>query len=461
MINIEELSKICLRHDTEIVSVTEEREYKTQKGRALPSFVRIRLVSKPSESSHIRHELWLPEDWNGIFLGTGNGGLAGVIRIEKLEFGTFRGCATAHTDMGTYDGTRRGVNCPDVHKDFGWRATYLMTVVGKQLTEAYYGRSIRHSYFVGGSTGGQQALTMAQRYPDQYEGIVAGVPVTDRNHLHAYFVWCYNKLRDTHGKPLFDAEDAPRITQKVMEYCHSIKAIPEEENFLTDSYVNYGGFIDRFIQYLAESDIGFNEAQLAALDAVYRGPVDSRTGERIYCGMPMGSESNNHGIVSFLGDKCPYFFPFTWAFGEDFRPEDFEFEEQIDVLDGALAYELNATNPDLSAFFDRGGKLFMFSGSADPCVPYPPHTAYFGRVNEVCGRDKTWAGMRYFVIPGQDHKAGVARYGKAVMNGDVVISDNLAVIRKWCEKGIDPCSFDVVTPNGGDSFVTKRIFAWE
>ena len=67
MINIEELSKICLRHDTEIVSVTEEREYKTQKGRALPPFVRIRLVSKPSESSHIRHELWLPEDWNGIF----------------------------------------------------------------------------------------------------------------------------------------------------------------------------------------------------------------------------------------------------------------------------------------------------------------------------------------------------------------------------------------------------------
>ena len=459
--NIEKLSKICGLWDTEIVDVTHEGEYKTEKGRALPPFVRMRLVSKPSENSYIRHELWLPEQWNGVFLGTGNGGLGGVIRLAKLEFGVLRGCATAHTDLGTSDGTRRGVRCPDIHKDFGWRATYLMTIVCKALTEAYYGEKIQHSYFIGNSTGGQQALAMAQRYPEEYRGIVAGVPVTDRARLHAYFVWCYNKLRDDRGRPLFCEEDVPRITRQVIEYCHSINHMPSDENFLPDSYVNYGGFVDRFVQYLADSDCGFSQAQLKALSAVYNGPVDSRTGERIYCGMPMSSESNNHGIVSFLGDKCPFFFPFTWVFGEDFRPIEFDFSAHMDTMDEALAGEVNSTNPDLTAFFDRGGKLFMFSGGADPCVPYPPHTQLFSRINRVCGRDKTWEGMRYFVIPGQDHRAGVARYGKAVMNGQVEIADNLAVLRKWCEEGVDPQSFDVVTPNGGEDFVVKKIFAWE
>lgn len=445
---------------TEIMDITQENDYTTADGKVLPPFLRIQLVSRPTDKSYIRYELWLPEKWNGIFLGTGNGGMAGILRYEKLEHGVLWGCATAHTDMGTSDGERRGVFCHEVHEDFGWRSTYIMTVNCKYLTEQYYGRNIVKAYFMGSSTGGQQALTMAQRFPEQYDGIVAGVPVTDRVHLHTYFLWSYNKLHGADGKVLFAREDIPTITAKVIEYCHKVNKIPTNENFISESYVS-SEFVDGFISYLADSELGLSAAQLKALEDVYKGPVDSKTGERIYCGMPLGSESNRHGIVSMLGDKCPFYFIITWVLGADYKEINFDFSDDLRTLDAALAADVNAVDPDLSAFFGRGGKLFMFAASADPCVPYPPTLKYFERVKERCGRRAVQDNMRFFIIPGQDHRAGIARYGAAVMNGDITVKRTFDVIRRWCEQGIAPDSFDVLTPNGDGTFVSKRIFAVE
>jgi feruloyl esterase len=178
----------------EITEITQENAYVTADGKALPPFTRVKLVARPTSASDIRIELWLPKEWNGLFLGTGNGGMAGVIRIEKLEQGLLSGCATAHTDMGTSDGVRRGVGSKALWEDFGWRSTKIMTDVGKALTRAHYGKEIEKSYFIGNSTGGQQALMMAQRFPEDYDGIVAGVPVTDRIHLHTYFCGCTRRF---------------------------------------------------------------------------------------------------------------------------------------------------------------------------------------------------------------------------------------------------------------------------
>ncbi len=445
---------------TEITDITQENNYTTAGGKVLPPFLRIKLVSRPTDKSYIRYELWLPEKWNGIFLGTGNGGMAGIMRYEKLEHGVWWGCATAHTDMGTSDGVRRGALCRRVHEDFGWRSTYIMTVNCKYLTEQHYGKKINKSYFIGGSTGGQQALTLAQRFPEQYDGIVAGVPVTDRLHLHTYFLWSYNKLHDANGRALFVPEDIPAITAKAVEYCHIVNKVPQSENFITDSYVSWE-FVDGFIDYLSHSELGLSEAQLKALEDVYKGPVDSKTGEQIYCGMPLGSESNKHGMINMLGDKCPFFFIFPWCFGEGYRESDFDFSDDMRALDAALAHDLNAMDPDLTAFFGRGGKLFMYAASADPCVPYPPTLKYFRRVIEKCGKGAVQDSMRFFIIPGQDHSAGITKYGAAVMNGDITVKNNLHIIRRWCEQGIAPHSFDVLTPNGGDTFITKRIFAVE
>jgi feruloyl esterase len=158
-----------------------------------PSGTRIivKLVLNPAQGSNINVEVWLPdaEHWNARFLGLGNGGAAGKINPGGLASASANGYAVATTDMGTAPNPDSGVGNKEVWKDFGFRATHLMTVAGKQIVRAFYGKEPELSYFSGGSTGGQQALQEAQRYPEDYDGIAAAVPAHCRTPLHAYFLW--------------------------------------------------------------------------------------------------------------------------------------------------------------------------------------------------------------------------------------------------------------------------------
>lgn len=441
---------------TEILSITEESDYTTERGKQLPPFTKIQLVSKPSETSYIRHELWLPDNWNGIFLGTGNGGIAGKIAYKGLELGTGKNCATINTDMGTSTGRVRGVKDAEVWKDYGWRATYLMTKVGKQITEAFYGEAIKHCYFHGTSTGGQQSLMLAQRYPAEYEGIIAGVPANYRTHLHTYFLWSWNKMRGKGGELLFTPDDIPLITEKAYEFCAEKGYIAKGQKYIPrpDSTKE---FIREFVDYLGRS-LSFTEEQKSALFDIYVGPYDSKTGEQIYFGMPIGSECNGKGLLEMFGQECPHYYPFLWVFGRDYNGLDFDFSDDMRTVDTLLAEDLNANNADLSAFFDNGGKLFMYSGSADPCVPFQGALQYFSRVSTKCTPEKTHDHMRYFIIPGHNHGANVCAYGRSKMNGTVEVRDNVDIIRKWCEEEIAPECFAVITPNGAER-VIETIYA--
>jgi feruloyl esterase len=151
----------------------------------------VKLLLQPAKGSNINVEVWLPDTakWNGRFLGLGNGGAAGKINSGSLAGYSAAGYAVATTDMGTAPNADSGIGNREVWKDFGYRATHLMTVVGKQLVQAHYGKGPEYSYFSGGSTGGQQALQEAQRYPEDYDGITAAVPAHCRAPLHAYFLW--------------------------------------------------------------------------------------------------------------------------------------------------------------------------------------------------------------------------------------------------------------------------------
>ncbi len=121
----------------------------------IPAHCEVRIWMRPSEDSHILVEFWLPvEGWNGDFLGTGNGGFAGTTQVLELINGVRRGYATASSDLGTAPDVDGLIGKPERWKDFGHRAVHLMTVVGKQVTECYYGQPLKHSLFVGGSTGG-------------------------------------------------------------------------------------------------------------------------------------------------------------------------------------------------------------------------------------------------------------------------------------------------------------------
>ncbi|HEX2862800.1 MAG TPA: tannase/feruloyl esterase family alpha/beta hydrolase, partial [Lacunisphaera sp.] len=164
----------------------------------LPAFCRIAATLRTTPESHIRIEVWLPrENWNGRLLGTGNGGSAGRILYNYLAMGVKRGFATVNTDLGTSPNVEGLAHSPERWRDFGYRATHEMTVVARQWATAFYGRSPQRAYFVGGSTGGQQALMAAQRFPEDYDGILAHKPANNRTLLHHNHLWNWRALNET------------------------------------------------------------------------------------------------------------------------------------------------------------------------------------------------------------------------------------------------------------------------
>src|SRR5437899_3613264 len=156
----------------------------------LPAFCRVAGVIRPVADSEIGFEVWLPlANWNGKFLGVGNGGFSGYIDYPNLTAPLSRGYATANTDTGHQ---RVGaqtmefvLNHPQKLIDFGYRAVHETTVKAKLIIAAFYSRRPASSYWNGCSTGGRQALMEAQRFPADYDGIVAGDPVSNFDHLQA------------------------------------------------------------------------------------------------------------------------------------------------------------------------------------------------------------------------------------------------------------------------------------
>ncbi|MFL6415672.1 MAG: tannase/feruloyl esterase family alpha/beta hydrolase, partial [Bryobacteraceae bacterium] len=147
------------------------------KGDELAGYCRIRATLTPTTDSDIKMELWLPENWNGKLEANGNGGWTGSISPSALKAGVKRGYAATMSDLG-HEGSRAtfALGHPEKLTDFGYRAAHEMTVAAKGLTTAYYKRPAAHSYWTGCSAGGRSGLMEAQRYPDDYDGIIAGAP---------------------------------------------------------------------------------------------------------------------------------------------------------------------------------------------------------------------------------------------------------------------------------------------
>lgn len=445
-----ELLKATVIPDTEIINVTYEDKgiFEDCGGnvhRDLPKFYRVVLLSEPGSGSHIYTEVWLPEDWNGIFLGLGNGGMAGSISYWGLTGHIRQGYAAANTDLGTSRGRNSGINNPDVWKDFGWRATHIMTESAKALILSLYGRKAEYSYFIGGSTGGQQALAEAQRFPVDYDGIIAGVPANNRTLLHTYFLWNHVHLRPKNKGALFSVSEIQAVTDSAVKYFQTMGDGIEGDNFISFPKAEEN-IINGFADFLSREHPEFSNVQLNALKAVYTGPVNPSDGERIYNGMPIGSEIYGCGIDECQQEESPHFYPFIWTFGENYDGYDFDFDKDLELLNNKLAEDLNANSPDLSEFMQNGGKLIMYSGSADPCVPYPDAMNYYDRVTkQMGGYEKTQSFFRYFLLPGKDH--GWSGNGtNAILSGSSD-SGELEALRLWREEGKAPDSLTAVGYN--------------
>jgi feruloyl esterase len=384
----------------------------------LPSRTIVKLVLNPAKGSNINVEIWLPdaEKWNARLVGLGNGGSAGRINSGSLAGPLGGGFAVATTDMGTAPNADSGVGNLEVWKDFGFRATHLMTLAAKQVITAYYGKGPELSYFSGGSTGGQQALQEAQRYPEDYDGIVAAIPAHCRTPLHAYFLWNDQILK----KRPFTKEQETNIIAAANETMAARETPPVAGKFVSDSRCNARD-IEAVIVLALQKDPTLTPEHAEALRKLFDGPRHAVTGERIFNGIPLGSSIESaHG----------HLYLFKWVFGADKRLEDINFGADIDTYTAALGPYLNAENPDLSAFEKRGGKIIMTSGSADSVVP--PHATldYYERVIEHFGSlEKTRSFFRFYLIPGMSHGGGP---------GINTPPNMLEVVKAWREKGTAP-----------------------
>ena len=161
--------------------------------KGLPAFCRVMATIKPAKDSDIKVEVWLPlTGWNGKYRGQGNGGFAGQITYPRMAVAIAEGYATASTDTGHAASdldASWALGHPDKIIDFGWRAIHEMTVKAKAIIQAFYGEPARHSYFSACSNGGRQGLMEAQRFPADYDGIIAGAPANYWTKVFATFIW--------------------------------------------------------------------------------------------------------------------------------------------------------------------------------------------------------------------------------------------------------------------------------
>lgn len=417
----------------------------------MPDFCRVEAIATPSPDSKIGIEVWLPsEGWNGRFLGTGNGGGAGSIAYGMgMVEGLRRGFAVANTDLGTAPDINLTVGQPERWTDFGHRATHEMTRVGKLLVGAFYGSGSFRSYFEGCSTGGQQALGSALRYPDDYDGVLAGDPGNDRTHVATSFLWNYNALNETADSRLSPANLA-MVSKAVIDQCGGKDGGAPGDAFLTDPrQCRFDPQTLPRCEAGAAGDQCLTEPQVGALRKLYAGAVNPRTDERIYPGLTPGSEDQPLG-PSLQGDPAAWpdqqFYPFKWTFGSGFDTRSFDFDRDVDRLDALLSSRLNANGVDFNDFRRRGGKAMIYTGLADPAVPFQEVVNYYERAVAARGDlAATQEFLRLFLVPGMGHcfgGPGATDIGQPFSS--VVPSnpeaDSLMSLVRWVEEGRAPDS---------------------
>ncbi len=455
---LEQLRNVCIPN-TEILEVSHH-DGEFWEFCDLPSFARVHWKNSFGEDSMILSEIWMPDDWNGRFVACGNGGMAGELSRPTLAEYARRGYAVVHTDMGTRDGRNRGIGNPDVWNDFGWRSTHMMAVVGKQLTALYYDRNPDYSYFIGASTGGNQAMKMVQCFPEDYDGVLAGVPAHNRAFLHIYMVWMHKHLTTPDGNVLFRPDEVPPITAAAEAFFREHGIGEPEDMFVTRPCIGEDT-IEKFLAYLSAREPSYTDEQLAALRAVYEGPRDPVTGRQIYNGMPIGAEIYGCGILDVLNmsPEIPFFDPFIWIFGEGYTAENFDFHRDTEHFGDMLSPILAANDPDLSPFAAHGGKLIVYSGASDPCVPFPDAQNYCERVWKTCGGyDRVSQFYRWFLVPGMDH--GNGGHGVNTLWSDEGGHDLFSALRRWREEGIAPDHIVGARVTGEGVQFTRRLYPY-
>jgi feruloyl esterase len=435
------------------VTISLDESYKD-----LPPFCKVTTILKPSPDSMVSIEVWLPiRTWNGKFLGTGNSGYADLgINHFYLAEGLRRGYAVANTDMGAVPYSADGsflAPFPERQKDWGFRATNAMTVAAKRIVKAYYGSEARHSYFFGCSTGGEQALMEAQRFPEDYDGIIGGAPGNNRTHLLASFVWGYQAVKSGVPGPGPQLPQAALafLNKSVLNACAGQADGNSADPFLNDP--RECKFDAKVLQCMgSNTDDCLTKEQIRAVSLLYDGPRNPKNGHLIYPGWPRGSEIADNALTwqglheGMPIPGAPYDGMFRWVINQ-WMWQDFKFTDDMALVDKKLAPILNAMNTDLRAFAKRGGKLILYHGWADAIVAPQDTINYYESVVAQQGGltqkalEKTQSFARLFLAPGMAHCSGGPGPNFPFAGTNDPETDGLVALDHWVTTGTAPKKF--------------------
>ncbi|WAH66491.1 tannase/feruloyl esterase family alpha/beta hydrolase [Xanthomonas hortorum] len=442
---------------------------------ALPAFCRVVGVSRPASDSEIGFEVWIPSaGWNQNYLQVGTVVFAGNIQYRSLGFALRRGYATATTDGGhraSIGDASFARGHPQKIVDWGYQALATTISNGKALVSAYTHRAPHYSYFFGASNGGRDALIAAQRFPGAFDGIIADAPSSAW--VHNAFSWLWSQDAQF-GSPAatISAAKLPAIQAAALAQC-------DAKDHTADGVVNDPRrcrFDPRVLLCSgAESDACLTAPQLQTLAAILAGPVNPRTGERIYYGFEpfavatpgtwnqwvTGNAAVPGGGHAVLANQFFANMVFdTGNAGFDHTQVNFDTDvaraERKPVAGQPLASVIDATSADLSGFRARNGKMILYIGWEDPVVPPRGAITYYESVvarqwldNPQISRAEdalaqTQQFFRLFMVPGMGHFTGGpgtsafgALYGPPALAIDRQ-HDVLAAMEAWVEQGIAP-----------------------
>lgn len=412
---------------------------------ALPSFCRVAATLEPTPQSQIRMEVWMPAaGWNGKLQVVGNGGFAGDVGHRAMARALAAGYSAASTDTGHSGDAASTFANKEVVIDFAHRAVHETTVAAKRFVDAFYGAPPTLSYFNGCSTGGRQGLTAAQRYPDDFDGIVAGAPAVHGLNLAFGQIWIAQAMSRSAASVIPD-EKLQMLHSAVLQACDATDGV--RDGVLEDPIACR---FDPNVLACKQGADGANcltAAQVEAARKIYGGARNTRTGNQVFPGLEPGTERDwSPRPVGYAVDL----FRHMVFRNANWDPNWLNFDGHY-ALTAETEFKLfDADNPDLSAYFKSGGKLLIYHGWNDAGIPPRGSVSYYETVRAKTGTAAD-SGLRLFMVPGMGHCRG----------GDGTDTfDAVAALDQWVTSGKAPASIPASRVRDGKVDRTRPICAY-
>lgn len=413
-------------------------------------------------------KLPLPRDWNQKFFFYACGAFCGTVFGDACNLGLARGYASVtgnggHDSVWGFDGVW-AANAPELQQDFGWRSNHVIALIAKSIVTQYYGKPIKYSYMAGGSKGGQAVLMEAQRFPEDFDGLMASAPVYDYTGRNTYgAAWFAQAFSDGHGGSVLNAVAAQAMHKSVLEHCGAQAGV--EEEMVTDPPSC------KWQPEMIACALGkdgpdcLNAKQVAAIKRLMTPATDSR-GQVVYAYPYLPGTETMWAGWNYFGSPRPGITPRLanlelpgqyekYLADEKIRPKadalTFDFDRDPNSLARARSI-YDATSFDLHAFEDRGGKLLVWHGWADGAIMATSSIGYYEGVTRLMGgRKRTEDFFRLFLVPGVHHSGGGPGFTEF---------DSMSALENWVEKGQAPEKLIAGRLSNGVVERTRPIFPY-